>query len=231
MNFRKIEFANSYGINEEAQIFSSLSGKILTNILDTSGYYRVKLVCNDGISRKFLVHRLLAQVFIPNPENKPCVNHIDGDKTNNSLSNLEWVTVLENNLHAFKIGLNSNNGSNNPRTLLSEDLVELIYIDMLNGLRVNDVCKKYNITKDCAKGIRSKKNWKNVLDKHPDILTEKRSSRLSRSTIIWICEKIQEGLNNSEIISLSKNKNITISKLKDIRRRRCYSEISKDYVW
>lgn len=65
-------------------------------------YHGVKL---SGMHRLLLVHRLVAQAFIPNPENKPYVNHIDGHKTNNHVSNLEWVTPAENNSHALKSGL------------------------------------------------------------------------------------------------------------------------------
>lgn len=72
----------------------------LTYVLNNRGYYAV------GIRRKtHMVHRLVAQVFIPNLENKPFVNHIDGNKLNNQMSNLEWCTARENNLHARQTGL------------------------------------------------------------------------------------------------------------------------------
>jgi len=65
------------------------------------GYVRVNL-CKNGKNKKHSVHRLVATAFIPNPENKPCVNHIDGNKKNNKLENLEWVTHKENTNHAVK---------------------------------------------------------------------------------------------------------------------------------
>ena len=67
-----------------------------------SGYIYVRVN-----SQKYALHRLVAQTFINNLENKPFVNHIDGNKINNSAINLEWCTTNENNLHNYKIGLNT----------------------------------------------------------------------------------------------------------------------------
>lgn len=70
---------------------------------NTRDYYCVSLCKNSKVTRKFN-HRLVAETFIPNPENKPQVNHIDLDKFNNSVSNLEWVTPSENSTHAYNNG-------------------------------------------------------------------------------------------------------------------------------
>ena len=73
-------------------------GRILKPIPDRYGYLRV-ILFNDSGKKRFSVHRLVCEAFHDNPENKPCVNHIDEDKTNNSASNLEWCTHKENNNH------------------------------------------------------------------------------------------------------------------------------------
>ena len=72
--------------------------------LDSDGYPKVTLYVEDKPTT-VNVHRILAMKFIPNPENKPQVNHIDGDKTNYELSNLEWVTASKNMKHAYEMGL------------------------------------------------------------------------------------------------------------------------------
>lgn len=78
----------------------SISGLNKRKSLNNYGYEIINL------SRKIhLVHRLIAQAFIPNTLNLPCVNHIDGNKLNNSISNLEWCSHKQNNIHAYKIGL------------------------------------------------------------------------------------------------------------------------------
>jgi hypothetical protein len=68
------------------------------------GYWKI-ILFSKNIQKSYYVHRLIAQAFIPNPNNMPCVNHINGIKTDNSISNLEWCTRSENIRHAYDNGL------------------------------------------------------------------------------------------------------------------------------
>lgn len=78
--------------------------KILKKYLGVMGYYRIAL-CKCNTQKSIRIHRIVAQTFIPNPNNKPHINHKDGNKLNNYVDNLEWVTPLENVKHAIKTGL------------------------------------------------------------------------------------------------------------------------------
>jgi hypothetical protein len=90
-------------IRSDGVVMSRL-GRVVAVQKSKAGYLRVEL-WDKGRGKKHSIHRLLAEAFIPNPEGKPQVNHIDGDKTNNALSNLEWVTQSENQKHAYEAGL------------------------------------------------------------------------------------------------------------------------------
>ena len=79
--------------------------KILKATLDNTGYYVVGLYKNN-IQSNYHIHRLVIEAFIPNTQNKPQVNHIDGNKLNNCLDNLEWCTASENGIHAYNHNLN-----------------------------------------------------------------------------------------------------------------------------
>lgn len=78
--------------------------KELSKLKMPNGYTTVKL-CVDGEVKRYSIHRLVANTFIPNPKNKPQVNHIDGNKQNNNVDNLEWCTKSENQIHAVRNGL------------------------------------------------------------------------------------------------------------------------------
>lgn len=69
-------------------------------------WYPYLSLCKEGKYINKYLHRILAETFIPNPNNEPCINHIDGNKQNNSLDNLEWCSFSHNNREAHKLGLN-----------------------------------------------------------------------------------------------------------------------------
>ena len=93
--WKTIEGFEDYEISSDGQVYSHKSNKILSPNKSKKGYLQVSLY-NNGKERKKLIHRLVAEAFITNPDNLPEVNHIDENKHNNNISNLEWCTRLYN---------------------------------------------------------------------------------------------------------------------------------------
>jgi hypothetical protein len=97
---RQLKDNPNYLVTLDGRVFSLYSMRYLTLHKNDNGYLRVKI---DG--KLCYIHRLVAQTYLPNPENKATVNHMDGDKYNNMLCNLEWATASENMKHACDTGL------------------------------------------------------------------------------------------------------------------------------
>lgn len=109
MGFVPIEGAEGYFVNELGEVLGK-QGKLLKIFCNPrTGYYDVR-VRRNGKQWTRTVHRIVAENLLPRVEGKTHVNHIDGDKSNNHLSNLEWCTRSENQLHAYRTGLISKEG-------------------------------------------------------------------------------------------------------------------------
>lgn len=122
------------------------------------GYLRV-----DLISKWFSVHRLVALHFIPNPENKPEVNHKDGDKKNNCVDNLEWNTAQENMRHAHDTGLKHGlKGEKAYQSKLSNS--EVLQVRSLNliGFTNRELARDFNISEAAMSKILRKKTYTNI---------------------------------------------------------------------
>lgn len=165
INFYVIPTHPNYLINKRGVVINQKTNRKLKPCKSSSSGYLTVYV--DG--KNVLLHRLVAETFIPNLENKPCVNHIDGDKLNNNVSNLEWCTYAENNLHARKTGLNPYRvlrGEKSRHHKLKQSDVEYIkshYIRYDKTYGAKPLSKKFNVTASCICQIASGQNWGGAL--------------------------------------------------------------------
>lgn len=130
--------------------------KLIKLQIDKLGYVRANLFSNN-IVKYFLVHRLVANAFINNSENKPCVNHINGIKTDNRIENLEWCTYSENQKHSYKLGLNNNGNGDTSR---SKKLNSKLVLEIRNSnLKQSKLAEIYKISQSQISMIKSYKSW------------------------------------------------------------------------
>ena len=110
ISYRPLRQSDDYLVLSDGRLYSRKSRKFLTKKIDSSGYvkYSITTIWNDRIGKNGIVvnaHRIIAEAFIPNPENYPYVHHIDGNKLNNDVSNLQWVSAKQNTAEFLKSGI------------------------------------------------------------------------------------------------------------------------------
>ena len=92
----------NYSVSDKGEVFNNKKNVAISSFFHRKGYLMVTL-CNKGKKRNIYVHRLVAEAFIPNPQNKPTINHKNEKKTDNNVNNLEWLTVAENNSYGTRV--------------------------------------------------------------------------------------------------------------------------------
>ena len=160
-----VGYEGLYKVNQTGEIFSEYSKRTLTPYLSSDGYLRINL-CRNKKVKITMLHRIVAEAFIPNPENLPVVNHIDGNKANPNVENLEWTTFSGNSIHSFSSGLS----------------------------RISDKCRKAvslvaaeNGAKTTSKAVIQIGTDGNVVNKFKSMREAERVTRIPRSNIARAC--------------------------------------------
>jgi hypothetical protein len=157
-----VEHGDNYEVSNYGNIRNASTERIVKPFVKKNGYLQVDLYLN-GKRKKSHVHRLVALAFIPNPEGKLEVNHKNGDKTNNSVEELEWSTRVENVKHSFDSDLRNQDGSNNPNATLNEEKVAKIRAMYKSGLYLQkELAKLFNVDRLTISNVVNFKSWKHV---------------------------------------------------------------------
>ena len=134
--------------------------KILKSSVGTRGYLRVSFrVFGKQYTKN--VHRLLAENFIENPDNLPCVNHIDGNKLNNSIENLEWCSYSHNVKHAYDNGLATPYLGSKGTGLTTNDVLRIVELKS-KGETLRKIANDFNVSQGCVSDIVTGRTWSRV---------------------------------------------------------------------
>jgi hypothetical protein len=226
--FKVVKGFEDYACTECGEIIKVATGKTLSQFLaGIPPYYSVNLASESGRGQQ-RVHRVVALAWLHNddPINKIQVNHIDGDKFNNHVSNLEWVTPSQNQQHALKTGLKGR-GGNVYNSLLTEPQVHEICKLLCEGFTTKDIADKYELPRSLILKLRCGDVYPHIRTLY-DISVKSKDS-FSESTVRWICEKIVNGFGDEEIVKLSSNSKLSPGVIRKIRHKIRYQSISCEY--
>lgn len=187
----------TYSVSDLGNVRNNTTGYTLNPYMTDRGYLQVSINFTSLPNRISVnVHKLVARAFVENHSNLPVVNHIDGIKTNNISANLEWVTYARNNEHAVEMGL-IKSGEDSYLSVLKENQVREIIIELEAGARNIDLAKKYNVAHNTIDDIRCNRTWR-FIERQP-ILGQGPVKKLCGENIATIREMFTAGLSNRQI--------------------------------
>lgn len=217
-----IENSKGYSVSKEGKTYRY--GKEVFH--ETAyGYYGCRVYFLDDTNKLQGVHRWVAEAFIPNPENKPFVNHKDGNKKNNHFTNLEWVTNQENVTHAVETGLVLR-GEDTWNGISEQDAIRICEL-LSEGVRLCDIARETGTNYSVVKHIYNKNSWGHISDNYT--FKTERKKCISTETAIWICKQLEAGVSIKEILSIAKNPLVNRNVVSNIKYGKSHTHISKDF--
>lgn len=221
-----------YEISNMGRVRNILTGHILSPGTNRGGYRYVNLYIN-GKGYNCRIHRLVAEAFIPNPENKPIVNHIRGKNKGDSADNLEWVTSSENNYHAYATKLKEKLiGERVHTSKLTEKTVYEICELLEDGeLTVRQIADKTYTTRSLVEGILYRGHWSHISNKYSiepsrikkDYGNQKNPKKLTEDIVYKILQLRDDGYTYPEI-----KRKLDIDVSKETLRTICIGKIWND---
>ena len=209
-----------YSICSDGRCYSHHTNRFRACGVNNRGYLSYILYDGNGTNKQYLVHRLVAEYFIPNPDNLPCVNHKDGNKANNDVSNLEWVSYLDNNIHAIETGLRVTDKNTDYETATKV----ISYI--MDGWRLTDIADALGLTKPQVRHFAYDEMFSNIREDFDWDNRPNKSATISDSKVIRICELLEEKTSIKDIAKLT---GITERKISRIKSRETYRLISQNF--
>lgn len=215
-------------------IYSVINDKInyLNPVIDRSGYARIKIEIDNKYIGSPSIHRLVASAFIPNPENKEEVNHKDGDKLNNSVYNLEWVTHSENMIHAYENNLNKRGEENSQSIYTEKQIKYACELLMANKLTKNEISKITKVSVYTLDALLKHKKWRYISSNYEFNYNVKPKNtgskpKYSDEDIHNVCRLLKDGGYTLHQISIITG--VGFYTIYDIKRKRAHTDISKLY--
>lgn len=154
-------FEGRYQITDHGDVISLITGKTLSPGVKPGGYKFVGLRAVKGAKPSYkMIHRLVAESFIPNPLHKPEINHIDGDKKNNKAENLEWVTRNENAVHGFNTGLMTHGFEHHFCKLTPQQVISIYSAEG----KYRDIGKLFGVCAQTVCNIKKKTAYRRFLE-------------------------------------------------------------------
>ena len=195
----------TYYVHSNGEVYGYDRWKNLRRVKGNIHRDYLRITFNKNTSK--YIHTLVAQAFVPNPENKPYVNHIDGNKQNNHYTNLEWVTHLENIRHAIETGLIKN------RSHISTDDVHLVCKLLEGGLSTKAVSIQTGINQSSVANIRQGNFRRDIWSKYN--IKRTYYKKLDDSIVEEICKLLEDGYTIRETSYITEVAERTVSGIKN----------------
>lgn len=215
---------DKYAACVDGNILSLRSGKYLKVSTVSTGYSAVTL-SQDGKRENFLVHRLIATAYLPNPENKRTVNHKDGVPSNNELSNLEWATDREQAIHYIETGLKTK--FKNEYREQPDETIHALCKMIVQNFRTKEICDALNVSQSLVCNVRKKFQYTDISNEYnfDEILPVQK--RIGYDKIKKVCEMLEEGGHKYSFIT--SHTGVGASTISRIKNKLDYTLVSNNY--
>ena len=158
-----VGYEGRYKVSNQGRLMSVINNPLIMCLCLNYKGYEYAVIRKNNVAKTIRVHRLIAEAFISNPLNLPQVNHLDGNKANNNIENLEWTDNSGNQKHSYKLGFKSSLGEKNGNCKLNIEKVKKIReLYATKEYEQFDLAKMFDCTEGNISAIITKRNWKHV---------------------------------------------------------------------